>query len=74
MSDNNRYDGAIWNERVTNAANCAIEQIQAMPIELRGRVLSIVAICFERELKPLPSGRWQSYKRSRNFDRRNDGN
>jgi hypothetical protein len=73
MNDDDSRDGVAWNERVTTAVNWAAEHIHALPIELRSRALAMLAVSFDRELKPLLTGRWKSFNRSRSFARQGEG-
>lgn len=71
-NESTHYDGAAWTERLTTHVNMAAEPIQALPIELHSRALAMLAACFDRELKPLPSGRGRNYRHSPNFARNDD--
>lgn len=72
-NDTTRYDGAAWSERLTTHVNLAAEPIHALPIELQSRALAMLAASFDRELKPIPAGRWKGQPYTRGFGRHREG-
>lgn len=73
VNETNHDDVAAWCERLTTHVNMAAEPIHALPFDAQSRALAMLVAIFERELKPLPTGRWGGSHHSRSFARRREG-